>query len=426
MVKETNIGDGTELVGSLTSMNKELSNLVMIDHSKDHNYILKECSLTRQLELDNEKLKSEKILLKKEITDLKALLFKYKKENTRIKSVKWKLGETITELKEEIKAAKGPRYIYCDICDAKFKSKEVYDVHISSAHNVKQVKCENCNLFFAKDQHLNTHIASVHEGKKPYQCDICVTSFKTEDNLDEHILSVHEGKKAVQCGDCVEGFSTLILLKKHLTSDHRERKLPCSKCGKSFMKIQNLKNHVQIVHEGKKLFPCKLCDKSCKGSWYLKRHMEIFHEGKKPFQCDYCGFRTSAKQKLTIHIEGTHEGKKHYCSYCDKGYTQRGTLISHMRLHTGRGFEESNKSDFKAENDQIFKRRQKSHENDSKSFGCIVSNSDIDLINKEIYSNLFDVSDIKKMNEEDGDFKDELKNREMQKRKYAKRTPSNT
>ena len=32
----------------------------MIDHSNDHNYILKECHLTKQLELDNEKLRSEK------------------------------------------------------------------------------------------------------------------------------------------------------------------------------------------------------------------------------------------------------------------------------------------------------------------------------------------------------------------------------
>ena len=146
MVKETNIGDGTKLVGSLTSMKEEVSNLMMIDLWKDHNYILKECPLTRQLELDNEKLKSEKILLKKEIADLKGQVSFYKKQNTQIKSVKWKLNETIAELKEEIKAAKGPRYTYCEICDAKFKSKEVYDVHISSAHNVKQVKCENCNL----------------------------------------------------------------------------------------------------------------------------------------------------------------------------------------------------------------------------------------------------------------------------------------
>ena len=176
-VKEANIGDGTELVGSLTSIKEERSNLVMIDHSTDHNYILKEFPLTKQLELDNEKLKSETILLKKEIRDLKGQLFFYKKQNTRIKSIKEKLSETIAELKEEIKAVKGPRYINCDICDAKFKYRDMYDVHISSAHNVKEVKCENCNLFFSKNQHLNSHIASVHEGKKPYQCEICGTKF---------------------------------------------------------------------------------------------------------------------------------------------------------------------------------------------------------------------------------------------------------
>ena len=71
----------------------------MIDHSNDHNYILKECHLTKQLELDNEKLRSEKKLLKKEITDLKGQLFFYEKQNTRIKSVKLKLSETIAELK---------------------------------------------------------------------------------------------------------------------------------------------------------------------------------------------------------------------------------------------------------------------------------------------------------------------------------------
>ena len=246
------------------------------------------------------------------------------------------------------------------------------------------------------------------------------------------VLSVHEGKKPLQCGACVEGFSTLVLLKKHLTSDHRESKIPCSKCDKSFMEIRNLKSHIQIVHEGKKPFPCKLCDKSCRSAFYLKKHMEGFHEGKKPFQCDYCGFRTTAKQKLTIHIEGTHEGKKHYCSYCDKNYTQRGTLISHMRLHTGKGLIECNKCDFKAEDNHILKRHEKNHENDSKFVGK-VSNSDIDLINREMYSYSFDVSDIKKIkelkeiNEEDSDFFEaELNNREIQERKCAKKTPFNS
>ena len=102
-----------------------------------------------------------------------------------------------------------------------------------------------------------------------------------------------------------------------------------------------------------------------------------------------------------------------------------------MRFHTEKGLIECKKCDFKTEFEDNLKRHEKSHENDRK-FVSKVSNSDIDLINKEIYSYSFDVSDIKKIkelkeiNEEDGDFKDELKNREMQKRKYSKKTPSNT
>ena len=61
-----------------------------------------------------------------------------------------------------------------------------------------------------------------------------------------------------------------------------------------------------------------------------------------------------------------------------------------------------------------------------------MSKSDVDLINKEIYSYSFDVSDIKKIkelteiNEEDSDFEPELNNRERRKRKCSKKTPFNT
>ena len=360
--------DGTELVGSLTSINEKGSGLpVAIDHSKDHNldlskdhnYILNDGPLTKQLVLENQKLQTEKAKLKSEVAGLKRQLYGVKKENTQIKSDKLKLGEKITALKEEIKVLKGPRYFYCDICDGKFIHKELYDVHIGSAHNVNEFKCENCNLFFAKNQHLNAHIASVHEGKKPYQCDICVTSFKTEQNLDEHILSVHEGNKPAHCGACIEGFSSLITLKKHLASVHKEKKIPCNKCDKSFSKLLNLKNHIQVVHEGKKLFPCKLCDKSCLTNAFLKKHIAIVHEKEKSFQCNICGLRTSTNQKLIRHVEGVHEGKKHDCKYCDKTYTQKEKLVSHMRLHTGKGLKECNNCDFKAENNQILKKHQK-------------------------------------------------------------------
>ena len=94
-----------------------------------------------------------------------------------------------------------------------------------------------------------------------------------------------------------------------------------------------------------------------------------------------------------------------------------------MRFHTGIGLIECNKCDFKTENNHNLKRHEESHENDRKFVGK-VSNSDIDLINKEIYSYSFDVSDIKtikeEINEEDSDFESEVNNREMPKRKCVR------
>ena len=99
-----------------------------------------------------------------------------------------------------------------------------------------------------------------------------------------------------------------------------------------------------------------------------------------------------------------------------------------MRFHTGKGLIECNRCDFKTEYNDNLKKHEKSHENDGKFVGK-VSNSDIDLINKEIYSYSFNVSDIKKIkeskeiNEEDSDFETEMNNRESQERKCVKKTP---
>ena len=206
------------------------------------------------------------------------------------------------------------------------------------------------------------------------------------------------------------------IMKKDFMTHGEGSKIQCEICEVCFTTKRSLKLHIASVHGKQKPYNCELCNTKFTQQGSLKAHIESVHEGKKPFQCDYCGFRTSAKQKLTVHIEGTHEGKKHYCSYCDKNYTQRGTLVSHMRSHiTGKVLIECNKCDFKAENNHILKRHEKTHEN-----------SDIDLNNREMYSYSFDVSDIKKIkelkeiNEEDSDFESEVNNREMPKRKCVR------
>ena len=71
-----------------------------------------------------------------------------------------------------------------------------------------------------------------------------------------------------------------------------------------FTNKQNLKKHVEAVHEGIKTFKCSVCDVEFANNynpqiqeWYissfankqnLKKHVETVHEGIKPFKCSIC------------------------------------------------------------------------------------------------------------------------------------------
>ena len=55
-------------------------------------------------------------------------------------------------------------------------------------------------------------------------------------------------------------------MKKHLAQIHGEKtpeKIKCSIVEKLFASKCSLKEHIAVVHDGKKPFKCDLCDTSC-------------------------------------------------------------------------------------------------------------------------------------------------------------------
>ena len=59
-----------------------------------------------------------------------------------------------------------------------------------------------------------------------------------------------------------------------------------------FTNKQDLKKHVEAVHEGIKPFKCSVCDVKFANKQHLKKHIETIHEEIKPFKCtiriSYC------------------------------------------------------------------------------------------------------------------------------------------
>uniref|UniRef100_A0A674ARK6 Zinc finger protein 583-like n=2 Tax=Salmo trutta TaxID=8032 RepID=A0A674ARK6_SALTR len=113
----------------------------------------------------------------------------------------------------------------------------------------------------------------------------------------------------------------------------KEKRFPCSFCGKAFSFPQQVEIH-QRMHTGEKQFSCHLCRASFSHSFSLKRHLRV-HTGVKPFSCTQCHMRFAQAGHLKRH-QRVHTGEKPYsCTQCEKRFSRQDQLKMHLKVHTG-------------------------------------------------------------------------------------------
>ncbi|XP_037109753.1 zinc finger protein 710a isoform X1 [Syngnathus acus] len=106
------------------------------------------------------------------------------------------------------------------------------------------------------------------------------------------------------------------------------------------MQMDRLDINVQIdesycvdVGEGLKRWKCRMCDKSYTSKYNLVTHI-LGHNGIKPHECSRCGKLFKQPSHLQTHLL-THQGTRpHKCAVCDKAFTQTSHLKRHMLQHT--------------------------------------------------------------------------------------------
>ncbi|XP_027030600.1 zinc finger protein 710a isoform X3 [Tachysurus fulvidraco] len=106
------------------------------------------------------------------------------------------------------------------------------------------------------------------------------------------------------------------------------------------VQIDRLDVNVQIdesycvdVGEGLKRWKCRMCEKSYTSKYNLVTHI-LGHSGIKPHECLHCGKLFKQPSHLQTHLL-THQGTRpHKCTVCKKAFTQTSHLKRHMLQHS--------------------------------------------------------------------------------------------
>ncbi|KAI4455324.1 finger putative transcription factor family-related [Holotrichia oblita] len=191
----------------------------------------------------------------------------------------------------------------------------------------KPLKTEVLKIRKVRNESVRTSKLRRYLKVQKYMCDVCNKIFLYRSNYERHKLVHINGRKRFTCEICMKSFKNRYDLGQH-EKIHSNETDNCTICAKP---VRNIKKHMATTHFAKHV--CDVCGLKCASNGSLVEHMRT-HTGDRPFKCEMCGKGFAQKGTLNVHIKSRHTGEKvHVCETCGKAFTTSAELRKHGLVH---------------------------------------------------------------------------------------------
>ncbi|XP_052739381.1 zinc finger protein 271 isoform X2 [Bicyclus anynana] len=190
--------------------------------------------------------------------------------------------------------------------------------------------CGLCTSTFENNDELQSHLS---EHRQSQTCRICDEKFVDWQEIMSHRMD-HLPLGKVQCHLCPQKYKSALLMELHFRSTHNSgedrQTLRCRICNRNnFDSPKRLRVHYLDSHNTRnKKFYCDYCNKMFSRKHGLKSHI-VSHLDDKPYVCDLCDKAFKLRHQLVIH-KIKHIPERVYCKLCKRLYVSQSELDKHV------------------------------------------------------------------------------------------------
>nr|VZI32666.1 unnamed protein product [Spirometra erinaceieuropaei] len=206
------------------------------------------------------------------------------------------------------------------------------EAHMGAGLSVEMI-CPKREIEDPKSQEHSDNLEDVrHLSRRKHTCGLCGKSFVYMSHLKDHVNGVHEKIRAYSCELCTKSFRKKADLKIHIDGFHKQlRKYTCDICCKTFRERRTVKTHIDSVHKRLRVYSCETCGKAFVDRGHLRNHIHDIHKQLREFTCEICDKSFARKGSLTSHVDVIHKQLREYaCELCGKAFAARGHLTKHI------------------------------------------------------------------------------------------------